>query len=407
MSQGCPTSAEMAKVLFLLHYSGFNNGATHSLIDVILGLRDIGMVCPVVVYPDSKKDGIDYLEEHGIECHHIKFGRWDYHFREKGSVKIWELIKVLVGFIFTPLSIIRIKALLARESIGVVYSNTATIYIGYLLHALFGVSHVCHIREFGAEDHGLAFFPSERAFIHLLCLHSDLQIFISHALENRYSVLAEQYGVGLNPVVIYNDLSSSLICKKDVFNSSGTLRLLVAGSIQPGKDQLTAIKAVEFLRNSGVEVNLHIAGHIQGEYCTSLMEYVDKRSLTDLVFFDGFIKDMRAYRKSFDVCIVPSASEAFGRVTVEGMLSELVVIGADTAGTLELIDDMNTGLLFHQGDYRDLSEKILMVNNDRDMMKRLAENGFGHALETFTKANAAAQIGEKLNQITDASTRGL
>lgn len=42
-------------------------------------------------------------------------------------------------------------------------------------------------------------------------------------------------------------------------------------------------------------------------------------------------------RKKIDVELVCSRSEAFGRVTIESMMSSNPVIGANTGGTKELI----------------------------------------------------------------------
>ena len=47
-----------------------------------------------------------------------------------------------------------------------------------------------------------------------------------------------------------------------------------------------------------------------------------------------------------DIALVASCSEAFGRVTVEAMLAGMLVIGADVAGTSELICDGVNGILY-------------------------------------------------------------
>lgn len=45
--------------------------------------------------------------------------------------------------------------------------------------------------------------------------------------------------------------------------------------------------------------------------------------------------------------IVPSISEAFGRVTAEGLFAGCIVIGRNTAGTKEILSENNIGLLFN------------------------------------------------------------
>lgn len=67
--------------------------------------------------------------------------------------------------------------------------------------------------------------------------------------------------------------------------------------------------------------------------------------------------------------------EAFGRVTVEAMGSGVPVIGANSGGTVELIKNKETGLLYCQGDYRDLSEKICQFIENAEYRKKIAESG--------------------------------
>lgn len=76
--------------------------------------------------------------------------------------------------------------------------------------------------------------------------------------------------------------------------------------------------------------------------------------------------------------LVCSSSEAFGRVTLESMLSGLPVIGADTAGTGELIINGMNGLLYKNKDENDLALKIHMLLDD-SLRKRLSDAAFLYA----------------------------
>lgn len=60
---------------------------------------------------------------------------------------------------------------------------------------------------------------------------------------------------------------------------------------------------------------------------------------------------------------------------LNSMLSGSLVIGADTAATIELIRDTETGLLYKYGDISDLTQKIEWVLNEKEMARKIAENG--------------------------------
>ena len=66
-------------ILFCLHYSGLNNGAVRSLVDVIEELIKNESVSAYVIYPDCRGSAIDYLEKIGAKCFYIPFYRVDYN----------------------------------------------------------------------------------------------------------------------------------------------------------------------------------------------------------------------------------------------------------------------------------------------------------------------------------------
>lgn len=73
-----------------------------------------------------------------------------------------------------------------------------------------------------------------------------------------------------------------------------------------------------------------------------------------------------------DIVFMCSQFEAFGRVTVEGMLSGALVIGADTGGTAEILQDGKTGYLYRQGDAESLCSVIQKAVQNRDAAAAVA-----------------------------------
>ena len=94
-----------------------------------------------------------------------------------------------------------------------------------------------------------------------------------------------------------------------------------------------------------------------------------------------------------------SKAEAFGRVTVEAMLSGSLVIGADTAATIELIRDMETGLLYKYGDISDLTQKIEWVLNEKEIARKISENGCHYMREHMSSETNAKNINELYEKV--------
>lgn len=390
--------ANSKKVLFCLHYSGLNNGAVRSLIDVVEVLIKEYNVQAFIIYPDKRGNAINYLESLGAICIHIPFYRVDYY--KKGitfSGRIKKEISYAIKKIVSPYSFYCAKKVVFEYGVNIIYTNTIVIDYGICISTKMGIPHVWHIREFGKEDHGLSLRKGERN-LYKNMEKSKAIIYISSAIANKYRPNMKQ---NVPQYVIHNDISKIFINPRKSYNmdSLNPLHAAIIGTIQEGKGQLEAIRAVEIVNKDFLKVILHIAGKKEGIYYKELLSYVKKKNLEHYIFFDGFIEDVNSYRSKMDIGIVASANEAFGRVTIEGMLSELAIIGANEAGTLELIEDGVNGVLYQKGNEVQLEKILNQFFNNRNMMKQIAETGYKQAVDKYTTHRAAKEIATLLNKM--------
>ena len=73
--------------------------------------------------------------------------------------------------------------------------------------------------------------------------------------------------------------------------------------------------------------------------------------------------------------VVPSRSEGFGMVAVEGMACSKPVIATKVGGLEEIVIDGYNGLLVEKNNPNDLKEKILELINNEELRKTLGKNG--------------------------------
>jgi len=95
---------------------------------------------------------------------------------------------------------------------------------------------------------------------------------------------------------------------------------------------------------------------------------------------------------SRNIILVCSRSEAFGRVTVEGMLCSKPIIGTRSGATPELVKEGFTGLLYEPGNYQDLAEKIKYLIVHPGEARQMGTNGFEWASKQFTIEKCASQV---------------
>jgi glycogen synthase len=209
-------------------------------------------------------------------------------------------------------------------------------------------------------------------FNHVICA--------SHSLWQQLL----QSGVPLrNTQVIYPGIDIHLFSKNGTHReklSNPGLSLLYAGSIVEHKGVHTAIEAMKYLEESEpfLDFRLTIVGSGHISYESRLKNFVVENKLEHSVNFINQIprSDIPDLMHEYDTLIFPSIwEEPFSRMVLEAMASGLVVIGTDTGGTKEILEDGETGLIFPPEDARSLAECIQRLIDNPDLIPKLVKNG--------------------------------
>jgi glycosyltransferase involved in cell wall biosynthesis len=137
----------------------------------------------------------------------------------------------------------------------------------------------------------------------------------------------------------------------------------VVGRLDEKKGQLEVIQALSLLKDS--EKNIHVVfigdktKNEADEYVQKLQHAIEFNHLQEKTTFLPHQSDMQLLYGAFDLVIVPSWEETFGTVTIEAMASGVPVIGSNTAGTAEILE--NETFLFHAKNPEDLSSTLLNI----------------------------------------------
>ena len=386
------------KILVVAHDNDFSGGANRSLMMVIDRLiKEYNVEVEVLV---PRKDGglIRKLKESGIKYYYygMYFGAMS-SIRKDGK-DILRIGKVYIGYIIEHLLSIKVARKLKDKNYDLVYTNTRIPVIGAKIAKRLKIPHVCHVREFGAERPLWGFWGYKDIYN-----MSDKIICISEALKQRFAENVPEDKL----ITIHNGIDSPLglevpdNCKKETFD------LILTGRIVPDKGQDEAIEALHILNDKGYKnIILHIVGSLNSKthvewYEEKIKRMVRDYNLEDNVIFHGEVNDMVSIRKEMDVELMCAIRETFGRVTVEGMRSGLALIGTNTGGTVEIIKDKETGLLYQQGSKEDLADKIELLYNDREYLKKIARNGYEYSQVNFTPDKNVENIYEVFKDSTN------
>lgn len=341
------------KVLFVFHESDPSTGGNASMLDVIKNIHR-NIFFDILVLAPKDKSGLDYtvadvIKDMGVPVLEATYysSRFQPHDIKVGS--FLRILKCTIRNIISLLTSLRLIGFFKKEKISLIYSNTSDIYIGAILAKALKIKHVWHIREFGVEDQHAHHLIGDRFFYKMANYLSDEIIVISKSLESKVLRYISRDKVS----VIYDDLlfpesNYQLITKRE----PGVIRpnILIVGTLSPGKGQLELIHTLARLKKQNINFKLGIAGYDNTSYADFLKKEVLLSNLEDNVIFLGFSNNLISVRNEYDIAVVASHSEAFGRVTIEGMLSGLIVLGINKGANPELINDHVSGFLYNDSD---------------------------------------------------------
>lgn len=150
------------------------------------------------------------------------------------------------------------------------------------------------------------------------------------------------------------------------------------------KGILTLIEAVSYLDG---DYQVLIVG--EGEAKAEAVELAMRLGVLNRLIFAGVINhsELPDCINCLNLLVLPSLTtphwkEQFGHVLIEAMACEVAVIGSDSGAIPEIIGD--AGLFFHEGNAKELAERISLIMYDSSLRKSLEIKGRQRVLERFT-----------------------
>lgn len=381
------------KVLFVSHSPALA-GAERSL---LLLLRNIDRNCfdPIVVLPTSgplKKE----IECLNIKTYEVKSPWW---VRGRHNA-FWTIVQFGHCMVREVLALPSLYQIIKHEQIDVVYTNTVVIFSGAISAFIARIPHIWHIREIIPGNPNLYFFFPNKLLFRLVLGWSSVIIANSNATAAQF----QESGSTQKIKVIYNAVDpeefkvSAPSPNIDGVSPEDWL-VSVVGTLQRRKGQDDAIRAVKIAKESIPNVKLLLIGSGDKSFTGDLKRMVSKLNLSGKVVFTGYRHDVPQILAHCKALLVPSWEEPFGRTTIEAMVAGVPVIGTNSGGTKEIIEEGITGYLVLPRDPLKMAEKMVELYNHPELANKMGNNGKKIAKEKFTPRLYTRSIEETILEV--------
>jgi glycosyltransferase involved in cell wall biosynthesis len=267
-----------------------------------------------------------------------------------------------------------IKKLIEEEKPDVIHLNSSKIGgLGALAGRICGVSKIIF------TGHGWA-FNEERSLpakMVILFLHW-VTVMLCHttiAVSEKTMSSIGSLPFATNKIkVIYNGIKKFDTLPKE------ESRIILASK---ESDKTIIFSISELHRNKGVDIALRalsllpkeikekiiysVAGG--GEERENLEKLAKELHIEELVRFLGFVQDAKKLLSGGDIFLLPSRTEAFPYVPLEAGLLGLPIIATSVGGVPEVIRDMQSGILVHPRNSKEIAEAVMYYLDHKDKAK--------------------------------------
>lgn len=218
-----------------------------------------------------------------------------------------------------------------------------------------------------------------------LVSHADYALVNSRYTAERYRGI---YGV-LETDVIYPGVDISEFPARPTEKDN---YILCVSRLTKFKRIDLVLDALSLLKQRGFSKKLVVVG--DGEEKENLMEQCQKLGLAATVTFTGKINRnlLILYYARAQCVVFPSVDEPFGIVPIEAQAAWTPVIATRSGGPMESVIDGETGFLVEPNSVDELTERILYLDQNREVVESMGISGRRNVENTFSWEKASEQL---------------
>jgi len=366
-------------------------GASKNLIRSLEGFKRLGWKSISVLPHDGplvelmKKSGFEViLMEHGV-------------LRRQNLSPIGLL--TLFGQIFS--SFFKLSALIKKEKISLIYTNSNANSIGGLLKLSHGIPHIWHIHEIIERPKWF------KLLLETYIKHTeDRVICVSKAVINNFS--------GIKPEklkLLYNGIDTHPYAKAD-YNLKAEIgipenRLLIGmvARVNLWKGQFYFLEIAALLKKKYPNLHFVMAGDAFPGYeylYDDVRSLAQKLGLEDSVTNLGFRLDIPEILSGLDIFVLPSIlPDPLPTTVLEGMAAGKPVVATRHGGATEMVIEEETGFLIPSDNPQEAVLVFEKLIESPELREKLGKAGQQRVNEYFNEEKYLENFGILVSEVTE------
>lgn len=325
-----------------------------------------------------------FLEKAGYEVYVFTFGGGDYQDDEPNIVRTRGMPLVDTGLYFSArhsseaqkliskMDILHVHHPFTSGQLAIRYSRAQGIPLVFTNHTRYDLYAHAYL-PMVPEALGDAFL---RAYMPSFCRSCDLVIAPSPGLEKVLINLGVEAQIDVIPNGV--DIKpfqsvEKIIPRKELGFKEDDVILTYMGRIGPEKNLPFLLRAFAGIAKTYDNVGLLVIG--DGAEKENLEDRVRVMGISDRVHFTGMIpyQELPAYMIGADAFATASVTEVHPLSVIEALASGLPVVGIQSPGVGDTVEDGVTGLLAPEEDLAVFTAKLSRIVTDRDLRLKMSQ----------------------------------
>ena len=371
----------------ILHISNGDDqlGSAKCLYDILsyeLTQKDIR---PIVLTPFHNKMN-EFCENNNIENYAIKYCWFMYPVHDKTAfIKYPIRMAEYYGGLKRAISIIEKK--IDLKSVDLIHTNNCGLDIGMLISDKYQIPHVWQLREHGFTQ--FRFTPFRFNAIQYM-IRSPYTTFV--AVSETTKAEWVQLGIPHDRILVsYDGVQPPTELQSKT--KSDKIRFVMCGAISETKGVDLVVKAFAKLPQvMRKRLSLDLWGDGTSQFKQHIKALIEKNSLKDVVHLKGFTNNIWGTLSNYDVGINCTNFEAFGRCTVEYLMSGMPVLAANTGANTEIITHQKNGYIFNRDSLQSLADGLIHFTKHIEDYRLRSEIISNNAIERFSAQASSERL---------------